>query len=320
MTEQSVAAPVKIGFETRTLLIRIADIKPSRSCSVDFSKSVKYKQICPSLKSLGSIEPPIVVEDRLDRGKYLLLDGHVRIKAMRELGETQVACLVSTDDEAFTYNKRVNRLATVQQHRMITRAIERGVSEERIAEVLNISPFTVNQSKRLLDGICSEVAEILKDKFVAKNAFWILRRMKPARQIEAAELMVAMNRFTLGYARALLAATPPDQIEMRGRRIRKVKGLQISNWGLWKERLPAWNENCASLRSHTALITWIWCWRRVISASYFGMHKLFDTWHSAMGIYLRSSSELWKGMPLRRSPTNEKAPPDDGASGHRPSS
>src|SRR4029079_17892674 len=49
---------------------------------------------------------------------------------------------------------------------------------------------------------------------------------------EAAELMVAMNRFTLGYARALLAATPPDQIEIRGRRVRKVKGLSDKQLGL----------------------------------------------------------------------------------------
>src|SRR5262249_30467294 len=161
--EQLVARPVKIGFETRTLLVRIEDIKPLRSCPIDFTKSAKYKQIRSSLKRLGSIEPPVVIEDHLDRGKYLLLDGHMRIEAMRELGETQVTCLVSTDDEAFTYNKRVNRLATVQQHRMITRAIEHGVGEERIAEVLNISPLTVNQSKRLLDGICPDVVDILKD-------------------------------------------------------------------------------------------------------------------------------------------------------------
>src|SRR6185295_478827 len=113
----------KIGFETETLLIRIADIKRSRSTPIYFSKSAKYKQIRSSLKLLGSIEPPIVLEDRLDRVKYLLLDGHLRIQAMQELGDTQVPCLVSTDDAAFTYNKRVNRLATVQQHRMVTRAI-----------------------------------------------------------------------------------------------------------------------------------------------------------------------------------------------------
>ena len=46
------------------------------------------------------------------------------------MGETEVVCLVSTDDEAFTYNKRVNRLAIIQEHKMILKAIERGASEE----------------------------------------------------------------------------------------------------------------------------------------------------------------------------------------------
>jgi hypothetical protein len=35
---------------------------------------------------------------------------------------------VSTDDEAFTYNKRISRIAPIQEHRMILKAIERGVS------------------------------------------------------------------------------------------------------------------------------------------------------------------------------------------------
>jgi hypothetical protein len=234
MSELSTEA-VKIGFETQTRRIPIGDIQLLRSPSVDLSKSMKYKQIRSSLRELGSIEPPIVAEDRQCKGKYLLLDGHMRVQAMQELGATEVTCIVSTDDESFTYNKRVNRLATVQQHRMVTRAIERGVSEDRIAKALNVTPYAVSQSRRLLDGICPEVAEILKDKFVAKNAFWVLRRMTLRRQIEAAELMVAMNRFTLGYARALLAATPPDQIVNRGRRVRKIKGLSDRQAGLMEK-------------------------------------------------------------------------------------
>jgi RepB plasmid partitioning protein len=37
--------------------------------------------------------------------------------------------------------------------------------------------------------------------------FTLLRKMKPMRQIEAVELMSAMNNFTARYAHALLAAT-----------------------------------------------------------------------------------------------------------------
>jgi len=41
----------------------------------------------------------------------------------------RAAGLIADDDEAFTYNKRVNRLATVQEHYMIVKALERGVSK-----------------------------------------------------------------------------------------------------------------------------------------------------------------------------------------------
>jgi DNA invertase Pin-like site-specific DNA recombinase len=36
---------------------------------------------------------------------------------------------IATNDEAYCYNKHVNRLVTVQEHMMIRRAIERGVPD-----------------------------------------------------------------------------------------------------------------------------------------------------------------------------------------------
>ncbi len=50
-----------------------------------------------------------------------------------------MVCLVATDDEAYTYNKRVNRLAIIQEHRMILTALQKGVSEERLARALNLT-------------------------------------------------------------------------------------------------------------------------------------------------------------------------------------
>jgi ParB-like chromosome segregation protein Spo0J len=67
----------------------------------------------------------VVVRGARDTNSYLLLDGHLRIEVLRDLGQTEVECLVSTDDEAFTYNKRISRLSPVQEQRMIAKAIER---------------------------------------------------------------------------------------------------------------------------------------------------------------------------------------------------
>jgi len=51
-------------------------------------------------------EPPIVARDRDESGKYLLLDGHLRIEVLREMGEREVVCLISIDDEAFRAHPR----------------------------------------------------------------------------------------------------------------------------------------------------------------------------------------------------------------------
>lgn len=53
--------------------------------------------------------------------------------------------MISTDDEAFTYNNRVNSIAIIQEHKMILKAIENGVSEERIAKSLNVDVASIRR-------------------------------------------------------------------------------------------------------------------------------------------------------------------------------
>jgi hypothetical protein len=54
--------------------------------------------------------------------------------------------------------------------------------------------------------------------------FSLLRKMKPLRQIEAVELMSAMNNFTARYAQALLAATRREDLAQPDRP-KKIRGL-----------------------------------------------------------------------------------------------
>lgn len=215
---------VPMGFEKATRRLAIADLQPLKIVSAAIKKSPKYVQIVASIGEIGIVEPPVVTPDRKDKGKYLLLDGHLRIEALKDRGETEVVCLISIDDEAFTYNKRVNRIAVIQEHRMIMKAIERGVSEERLAKALSVDAASIKRKRRLLEGICGEVANILKDKHIAIQALAELRKLAPLRQIEATELMVAMNKYTFGYAKSLVAATPQDQLA-EGYKPKRVRGL-----------------------------------------------------------------------------------------------
>ena len=95
---------------------------------------------------------------------------------------------------------------------MLLRAIDKGLSPQHVADALNIDITTVRQKRRLLDGICLEVVDLLKERHVAINVFSALKRMKPFRQIEAVELMLAVDRITVPYIRALLAATPEEDL------------------------------------------------------------------------------------------------------------
>ena len=198
---------IKIAFERQLIILPLGSILPLRQVTAAQRHSIKYRRIATSIAEVGIIEPPVVARPKQTGGPYLLLDGHIRLAILGDTGQQDLACLISSDDEAFTYNQRVARLATIQEHYMIVRAIERGVSEEKIAKALDIDVATIIRRRNLLDGICSEVVEILKDKSVNPTTFDVFRKMKPPRQIETAELMAASGNFTASYAKALLAAT-----------------------------------------------------------------------------------------------------------------
>lgn len=129
---------------------------------------------------------------------------------------------------------------------MILRALTLGVPEERLASALNINIKTLQDKRRLLDGICGEAAEMLKDKQVALTGFHILKKMKPLRQIEAARLMVAMNKYTINYARSLLAATPESQL-VAGATPKKIKGIS-------REQLALMENESANLEREVRLV------------------------------------------------------------------
>jgi hypothetical protein len=233
------------AFEETTLRIAVADIVPLRALRPDVRKSVKYRQIAASIKEVGIIEPPVVVRDPLASDRFRLLDGHLRLDVLIADGVAEVVCLVATEDEAFTYNRRVSRIAIIQEHRMILQAVKRGVSEERLARALDVNVDSIRKKRTLLSGICPEAADLLKDKHVPIHVFTQLRKLKPMRQIAAAEMMVAMNQYSTGYARSIVAATPSDQL---------VEGKHQGSLGLTPEQIDLMTEESARLDREFKLI------------------------------------------------------------------
>jgi hypothetical protein len=201
---------VKSAFKPLEISVGISTLIPQREIAPAFRRGSIYKQVASSLEHVGLIEPIVV----FPKGKenYLLLDGHVRVDILKSRGVMEVRAIIATDDEAYTYNKRVSHAPAIAQHFMILKALAGGVSEERIAKALNVNVAEIRKRRDMLDGICPEAVEVLKTKPVTANAFSVLRKMKPVRQVEAAEHMVAHATYSLKFAKFLHSITSDEML------------------------------------------------------------------------------------------------------------
>jgi len=214
---------ITAAFEFEGITVRLDKLLPTKPTQRDLKQSVKYRSVLASIREVGVVEPLNIYPQK--GGKYLLLDGHVRVEALREVGILEAPCLIATQDENYTYNKRVNRIAPIQANRMILKALDAGVPEERIAKALNLVVQTVRNNRGLLHGICPEAVELLRDKQTALETLTLLKRVKPLRQIEMAEIMVASGTYSATYARALVMTTPKEQL-LAPERVKKIPGIK----------------------------------------------------------------------------------------------
>lgn len=276
MTERT-KGHVRHAFEQETRVVAISKLLPLKQLRPGVKDSKKYQQILCSVRTIGLVEAPVIIPDPAASGSYFLLDGHLRVEALKDIGAETVECLLSTEDEGYTYNKQINRLAAIQEHRMICRAIARGVPEAKIALALGLEVVSVQRRSRMLNGICPEAIEILKDLPCPIILFDMLRQMRPARQLEAAELMVGQNNVTGQFAKALLAATPDQQlvkpraksaaggasIEHLARMERELARLQVQvksvedSYGVDNLHLTVARGYVRSLLGNARLVRWI---------------------------------------------------------------
>ena len=95
---------------------------------------------------------------------------------------------------------------------MISRAIGKGIQREKIAKTLKINLSRIESKLNLLNDIVPEVAAKLADKHLAQDTFRILRKMKPIRQMEAIDMMIAANKLTKSYVEMILVASSREDL------------------------------------------------------------------------------------------------------------
>ena len=219
--------PVTISFQQQVLELPLDQLTALKEAEPRAFSTRKCKQLRASLEHIGLIEPLAIFPQ--DKDRFLVVNGNLRLHILRELGVTRARCTVALDDESYTYNKRVNALSPITEHFMILKAIANGVTEERIAVGLNIDVKAIRNRRSLLDGICPEVVDLLKDKRVGSRTFFYLRKMKPMRQIEAVELMISEKNYTVAFASAIFGVTSSEQLVMPEKREARSSGSRSTS-------------------------------------------------------------------------------------------
>lgn len=83
---------IALGFIPDPLVVPLDKLLPSRKLPENINGTKKYRQIVESLRSIGLIEP-LTIGPSTDGGLHILLDGHTRLMAMKELGITEAQYL-----------------------------------------------------------------------------------------------------------------------------------------------------------------------------------------------------------------------------------
>ena len=74
---------LKIGFEMKKIRLALGNILPVRQIGGQ-QRIDRYQTIVKSIKEAGLVEPLMVHPQKGTSGKYLLVDGHLRVQALRE--------------------------------------------------------------------------------------------------------------------------------------------------------------------------------------------------------------------------------------------
>ncbi len=202
----------KISFEREVIRLPLSNLLPVRRVE-NVEKAIKrFSSIMSSIQEVGVIEPLAVYPNKGTKGSYLIMDGNLRYHALQKLGEKDVPCIVADQNDSFTYNARICRMSPIQEHRMIAKAVQKGVSVEKLAATLNLSEQYVRETLKLLNGLDPAAVDILESHHMSHTAIRAFKKVTPARQIDMAEMMVSVNDFSGPYAEALLASTPEDML------------------------------------------------------------------------------------------------------------
>jgi len=146
-----------------------------------------------------------------DAGGGLLLDGNLRVLALKELGQDAAPAVDGREVDVKGARQPLFADTFVDGAAQHVIFLHRRKAADPVVVGLGLKILGDQAGINLLHGICPKAAELLQDHQFTPDVTRHLRKMKAARQIEAVELMIAANTITAAHADALPKATPPEQ-------------------------------------------------------------------------------------------------------------
>ena len=214
--QQNEASSALPADERRVILAKVGDIKPSPFQPRRHFRQEQIDELAESIRERGLVQPLVV---RRVGGKYELIAGERRLRAVMGLGEKEVKVVVmeATDQEvaelALIENLQredLTPLEEAEQYRLLQTKFN--MKQEVIAKHVGKSRAVVANTVRLLD-LVPEVRDMLENSEVTVGHAKVLLQIKDAElQALAARRVVVRGltvRQTEQLVRQMLNPEPP---------------------------------------------------------------------------------------------------------------
>ncbi len=163
-----------------------------------------FRRLMASVRAVGLIEPLCIFKAE---DEYLILDGYLRYLVCVELGVEKLPCLLYKTKEAYSFNKMVNALSPVQEHRMIRKSLET-IDEKTIARSLGINVLGDSGRRHLLSKLSEEAVKAYDATRISRACAECLTFVDHERQGVILKEMFKAGDYTPAFARAMIIRTP----------------------------------------------------------------------------------------------------------------
>jgi len=204
----------QLSFSRVTVTHPLDELRLSRPLPPGATRTERFRRLLRSMERLGQVVPLVVLPPvgvPLPSSDVLIVDGELRFTALQRLGICTACCIQPIPRSSTPRSERLNMPSVAQEFQIVRRAVDAGVCTADLARMFGVPTFAIELRLGMLSGICPDALLLLGDTPASEGAYTALRRLRPKRQVEAAQAMLDLDDFSARIALALVRSTPGDQ-------------------------------------------------------------------------------------------------------------